>query len=202
MVLGYIYYSRLTPENLRLFILSFGIFSPIVMILVMIVAVIIAPIPSVPIDLISGGIFGGFLGGIYSLIGAELGAIAAFLIARKFGKNVVNMFAKDFVDVCDDCPEEHLFYLVLISRLIPIINFDVVSNAAGMTKLSLSKFATATAIGMLPVTFLLTYTGNAFFEGTFWLNVILTMFIVLTFYLIPKYMKKKNIRFGKLKINK
>jgi len=50
--------------------------------------------------------------------------------------------------------------LVLGSRLLPFQSFDLVSYAVGLTPLSLPRFALATLIGIVPISFLLAHFGN------------------------------------------
>jgi uncharacterized membrane protein YdjX (TVP38/TMEM64 family) len=49
--------------------------------------------------------------------------------------------------------------IVFASRLIPFISFDAVSYAAGLTSLTLPRFALATALGVVPVSFVLSAIG-------------------------------------------
>ena len=55
--------------------------------------------------------------------------------------------------------------IVFASRLLPFISFDVVSYAAGLTTLSLWRFAVATLAGILPASFLLAHFGGEMATG-------------------------------------
>lgn len=55
--------------------------------------------------------------------------------------------------------------IVFASRLLPFISFDVVSYAAGLTTLSLWRFALATFAGILPASFLLAHFGGEMATG-------------------------------------
>jgi len=55
--------------------------------------------------------------------------------------------------------------IVFVSRLLPFISFDVVSYAAGLTSLSLWRFALATLAGILPTSFLLAHFGGEMVAG-------------------------------------
>jgi len=70
------------PDRITRFLEGFGIFAPLVFMLVMAGAVVVSPIPSVPLDAAAGAIFGPFLGTVYALLGAETGALISFLITR------------------------------------------------------------------------------------------------------------------------
>ncbi|NNF78873.1 MAG: TVP38/TMEM64 family protein, partial [Rhizobiales bacterium] len=45
-------------------------------------------------------------------------------------------------------------------RLMPFISFDIVSYAAGLTRLTLWRFALATLAGIVPASFLLAHFGS------------------------------------------
>ena len=54
---------------------------------------------------------------------------------------------------------------MLIARLIPLISFDVVSYAAGLTSMRLTPFLVATGIGQLPATVVYSLLGQNIGEG-------------------------------------
>ena len=62
-----------------------GFVGPLTVIGLMTGAIVLSPVPSAPIALASGAAFGHFWGTVYVLIGAELGALIAFFIARLLG---------------------------------------------------------------------------------------------------------------------
>ncbi|MDQ3539242.1 MAG: VTT domain-containing protein, partial [Chloroflexota bacterium] len=76
----------LRPEGIRDWLDGLGPWAPLVFIILMMTAIVVSPVPSVPLDIAAGLAFGFVWGTIYVLIGAELGAIIAFSIARKLGR--------------------------------------------------------------------------------------------------------------------
>ena len=74
---------------------SWGVFAPLLSIMLMILQSIIAPIPSFLISGANGAIFGIFWGVVISWIGAMFGAILSFYIARWFGENLVKKMTKE-----------------------------------------------------------------------------------------------------------
>jgi uncharacterized membrane protein YdjX (TVP38/TMEM64 family) len=202
MIISVLFIDYIDVEFVREYAKSFGIFSPLFFMVGMVLAVVIAPVPSLPFDLAAGALFGGFLGGIYTVIGAVIGAVISFWITRRYGKKVVErLFGKEYIEICDLCSEQYLFAIVLITRLIPF-SFDVVSYAAGLTKIKTWKFALATAIGTIPITFMLTYTGEVFTMKNKIVNVILALILISTVYFIPKYFNKRTDKIKKKLIKK
>ena len=50
---------------------------------------------------------------------------------------------------------------ILLARLIPIVSFDIVSFAAGLTPVSFWQFMIATGIGQLPATIVYSILGDS-----------------------------------------
>jgi uncharacterized membrane protein YdjX (TVP38/TMEM64 family) len=71
------------PERLRTAMLSLGLWGPASVVVLMVLAVVVSPVPSAPIALAAGTAYG------HVLTGAEMGALAAFVIARLAGKAAV-----------------------------------------------------------------------------------------------------------------
>jgi len=131
----------------------------------MALAIVMSPIPSGPIAMAAGASFGPFLGTVYTVIGAETGAVVAFLIARSLGYEAVQRWAgaRPWLEWLNRRRSQHwLMAVVFASRLMPFISFDVVSYAAGLTPLALWRFALATFVGVVPISFVLAYLGERF----------------------------------------
>jgi len=149
-----------TTESLQSVINDLGRWGPFSIIILIAGAVVMSPIPSAPIAITSGFIYGHTWGTVYVLIGAELGAIIAFCIARLLGYEIIQNKFGERINIRWLTSTKHMMLAVCISRLIPFISFDVVSYAAGLTKLSYLQFAIATLIGIIPASFLLAHFGS------------------------------------------
>jgi len=184
--------SFFKPENIKLRLESAGVFAPIFYMLLMAMAVVISPIPSLPLDIAAGAFFGTIMGTVYSVIGALTGSVISFMIARFMGRETMERFLGGHVNFCPSCSDWLLTKIVFISRLLPVVSFDIVSYGAGLTKMSLNKFALATFLGMIPLTFLYNYSGTVlvFGEG---LTFVLGIMMVALFFLIPKWMEGKGL---------
>jgi uncharacterized membrane protein YdjX (TVP38/TMEM64 family) len=126
----------------------------------MMLAVLVSPIPSAPIAVAAGAAYGHTWGTLYVLVGAEMGALAAFGVARLFGREVVRRWFGERVSLGWLGSQASLMGMVLVSRLLPFVSFDIVSYAAGLTALSFWRFAIATLIGIAPASFLLAHVGS------------------------------------------
>lgn len=89
------------------------------------------------------------------------------------------------ISFCEGCSDRHLAIFVLVSRLLPIFFFDLISYGAGLTNMSLRAFALVTFLGMIPPTLMLTYAGSYVASGH-WVAVVLGLAMVVLLLLIPK----------------
>ena len=142
-----------------------GIWGPLMVIGLMVLAIMVSPIPSAPIAMAAGAAYGHVWGTIYVLLGAEIGAIAAFGVARWLGGETLQRWFGDRLSVGLLGSQNALMGIVLVSRLLPFISFDIVSYAAGLTTLSFWRFAIATLIGITPTSFLLAHFGGEMVTG-------------------------------------
>jgi len=136
-----------------------GVFGPLLLIGLMALAIVFNPLPSAPIALAAGAIYGHTLGTAYIVTGAELGAIMAFVIARWAGYDLTHRFFGETGSLKGISSQNSLTTLVFVSRLIPFMSFDLVSYAAGLSPIKLWRFALATLLGLLPVSFALAHFG-------------------------------------------
>ncbi len=184
--------SFFKPDNIKQWLNDAGSLAPLLYIGIMMAAVVISPIPSLPLDIAAGAFFGPFLGTVYSVIGASAGAVTSFLIARLLGRELVEKFLGGHINFCSQCSDKLLTKIVFFSRLLPVISFDVISYGAGLTKMSLKKFIMATFLGMIPLTFVYNYSGSVMVFGK-GLTFSLGVFMVLLFFLIPKWLEGKGM---------
>ena len=190
--------SYLNPERVKVWLNEAGSMAPILFMLIMAAAIVISPIPSLPLDIAGGAFFGPFWGTLYASVGALVGSVISFFIARALGRDLIAGFLGGHINFCTECSDKLLFKIVLLSRLLPVISFDIVSYGAGLTKMSLSKFSLATYLGMLPLTFAYNYYGSILTFGTK-LPIIMGVVLVVLFFLVPRWIEKYNLfSLGKL----
>ncbi|WP_341961095.1 TVP38/TMEM64 family protein [Planococcus maritimus] len=183
-------------EGLRNWILSFGLWAP----LFYIIAYTIRPLIFFPASVLSiaGGLaFGAWMGTLYTIIGATLGAALSFVVAKTVGKSLVKKQWTGNAAKIQTQMEQNGFLYVLLFRLIPVINFDLVSYLAAIAKVRFVPFALATLIGIIPGTFAYNFLGSSFVSGNPQIiAAAVAVFIVLTVVpiLIRNRWAKKNGR--------
>ena len=155
----------LDGSALRQFLIALGVAGPLAVIGLMTLAILVSPIPSAPIALAAGAAYGHTWGTVYVVLGAELGALAAFGLARLLGRVALQRWLGSRLPKSRLGSQGALMAIVFATRLLPFISFDVVSYAAGLTTLSLWRFALATFAGILPASFLLAHFGGEMATG-------------------------------------
>jgi uncharacterized membrane protein YdjX (TVP38/TMEM64 family) len=153
--------SRGDIEGLRDYILSFGVFAPMASVLLMVLQAIVAPLPSFLITFANGLAFGVLWGWILSLLGHVLAAAVCFGISRALGRAPVEILVgRAGLESADRWFERWGMYAVFAGRLVPGISFDIISYAAGLTRMRFRGFIAATALGVTPQTFLYSFLGR------------------------------------------
>lgn len=147
--------------GLRDYILSFGLWAPVASCFLMVLQALVAPVPSFLITFANGLAFGVFWGWMLSLFGHVLAAAVCFWISRSLGRVPVEVLVgKTGLQSADRWFAKWGIYAVFVARLVPGIAFDVISYAAGLTRMRFRNFLAATALGIFPQTFLYSYLGR------------------------------------------
>jgi uncharacterized membrane protein YdjX (TVP38/TMEM64 family) len=147
--------------GLRDYILSFGLWAPVASCFLMVLQALLAPVPSFLITFANGLAFGVFWGWMLSLFGHVLAAAVCFWISRSLGRVPVEVLVgKTGLRSADRWFAQWGMYAVFLARLVPGVAFDVISYAAGLTRMRFRNFIIATALGIFPQTFLYSYLGR------------------------------------------
>ena len=152
-------------ESLDALVARAGLWGPLVIIGLMTVAVVASPIPSAPIAMAAGAAYGHVWGTVQVVIGAELGALIAFGLARVLGHDVLRRVFGTSVDSGLLGSQNALTWTVFASRLMPFVSFDIISYAAGLSRLNAWRFALATLAGIIPASFVLAHFGGEAVSG-------------------------------------
>ena len=153
------------PERLEALVARAGLWGPMLVVTLMTIAVVASPIPSAPIALAAGAAYGHVWGTVQVVIGAELGALIAFGLARVLGHDALRRVFGASVDAGLLGSQTALTATVFASRLMPFVSFDMISYAAGLSRLHAWRFALATLAGIIPASFLLAHFGGEAVSG-------------------------------------
>lgn len=135
-----------------------------------------------------GGLaFGPFFGTVYTLAGSMGAAAASFFAAGLFAFNEKSRHGK--MEAIQKQMKTNGFFYIFILRILPV-NFDVISYAAGLSKVRPMTYFLATAAGIIPGTIVLNVLGASFMSGNV-LTVLGVICLYIVFLSLPVIFKKK-----------
>lgn len=148
--------------GLRSFLGRFGAAAPVVYVGFVVVEVVVAPLPGTMLYAPGGVIFGGFWGGFLSLLGNVIGAgIACQLMRSLFGERAKAYLASSRLARYEERLGGGGAWVVFLLRVNPLTSSDIVSYAAGLTRLSVRQVMLGTFAGMLPLCFAQSYLADS-----------------------------------------
>lgn len=159
-------FSLCDVDSIKGYILSFGIWAPVISFLLMVFQSLIAPLPAFLVTFSNAALFGWVYGALLSWSSAMVGAALCFWIARLLGRDVTEKLTTRFaLQEVDTFFTQYGKYTILIARLLPFVSFDIVSYGAGLTSMGFWSFFWATGVGQLPATLIYSYAGEMLTGG-------------------------------------
>lgn len=188
------YFSRhgvhLTPESFKAFVLSMGIWGPILYTGIFVIRPLFL-IPSIALFIAGGLAFGPVWGPLYASLGAAGGGTLGFWIARLMGHDYVKSKLKLGADMIDDT--RFNFWVVWLLSLIPIMPVTVINYGAGLSTMRFKHYITAHVLGLTPRAYAYGFFGSTLLEiGSPKFRASLLILIVLG--LVSLYMRRRAKR--------
>ena len=156
--------SELRLTRIQRYFEAWGGAGPIAYMLIVTIEVVLAPIPGTMLYLPGGVIFGWFVGGTMSLAGNVLGAGIACQAMRTLGGRSIESFIKrSALKKYEEIIQRRGLWIVFLLRVNPLTSCDLVSYAAGLTRMPVWKVMTGTLLGMAPLCFVQAYFAQQIF---------------------------------------
>jgi len=119
------------------------------------------------LTLAGGFLFGPWVGGTATAIGATVGAVAVYYAAR----SVLGGWLARRIEISGGTMarlregfDRNAFSYLLTLRLIPVVPFVLINVASGLAAVPIRAYALATALGILPATFIYSAVGSGLGE--------------------------------------
>lgn len=150
-------------NRLQLWVDDNWLWSRLAYIGIIILQIVVAIIPGEPFEIAAGYAFGAIEGTIICMLGSAIGGTLVFLLVRKFGIKLVEVFVSvDKINslkfLQDDKKRDILIFLLFF---IPGTPKDALSYFAGLTKMDLKTWILITTIAKFPSIVTSTIGGNA-----------------------------------------
>ncbi len=158
--------TTLTQADVERFVAAWGAWSALGSVALMVLHSFL-PLPAEIIPLVNGMMFGPWLGIALTWIGAMLGAVLSFALARGLGRPFVRL-------VVSEARSQQIAAIpvrpgaLLLVRLVPLISFNLVNYAAGLLGVGWWTFLWTTAIGILPLTVAMVLVGGQILAAPLW----------------------------------
>ena len=164
------------PELFREWVDAHGIWGNLAFLGMMFLQVVVAVIPGEPLEIGAGYAFGFLEGTLLCLLGIFLGSAVVFLLVRRFGMHLVEVFfdrekIHSLKFLQQSKKRDLLIFLVMF---IPGTPKDLLSYFAGLTDIKLGRWLLITTVARLPSVITSTVGGNAVGEQNY-------LFAVLVF---------------------
>lgn len=117
--------------------------------------------PGAIFGLVGGALFGPLWGTLLNLAGATIGATAAFLVARYIAADWARAKAGPRAERLICGVEAEGWRFVALMRLVPLVPFNLLNYALGLTRISLAQYVLASLAAMAPGSLAFTWLGHA-----------------------------------------
>lgn len=162
LILGYIFPSQFfgNQETIRGFVSQFGIFAPLVFVLIQILQVVITPFSHYAVSIAGGFIFGVWQGFFYNWVGRVIGTAIAFYLGRYFCRRIIKHVVKPATIKKYDYYFEKGKILLFLAYFLPFFPDDELSYLAGISAIKPKVFLPLMAVGHVSGSLALAYLGN------------------------------------------
>ncbi|MGB3858836.1 MAG: VTT domain-containing protein [Ornithinimicrobium sp.] len=148
----------LEPEAVRKRVDQAGLWGPVIFVAVYAVLSLL-PVPLGLFTVLAGAVFGGVGGVVVVWVGAMLGSLAGFFLARSTIRPALEPLIEKHRGKVWQYLEGTGIFPVLAIRLMPVAPFMAVNYVAGATGIPLVSYTVGTALGILPAVALYVQVG-------------------------------------------
>lgn len=176
--------------------------APVIFVAIYATATALA-VPGTILTLGGGAVFGFFWGTLLNLAAANIGANAAFAIARALGRDGVRHLAgsdSSALEKLDNVVKRHGFQGLLTLRLIPLVPFNALNFGSGLMPLRWRTYALATLVGIVPGTAVYTFFADAILQGSqdatgaAFMRVLIAGLLLVLLTFLPALLKRLGVR--------
>ena len=193
-------FSGVKAADIQGFVASFGPWAPAVY--MGLFALLPAAFFPVAVLALAGGLlFGLWAGSIYTFLGAMINCTVMFWLARTVGYEKVKALVESKLSEkwqkrLNAAAGREGFLLLIVLRLIPAVPYNLINYTFGLTRMSYGAYLLASAVGIIPGTFVFINIGDKAMDVTspsFWVAMgLLVLLLVVTTVLGKKLFPNKE----------
>lgn len=200
LIISFFFIRKYSLVDIRNIINSYGKNGPIIYIaLFSILPIFLFP---VPILVLAAGIaFGLKWGTIYTVVASIINAILMYYIGRFIGRDYIenlikNKLSKKLSNKLLSDNQKTLASVFFVLRLIPLVSYNLINFASGLTKIKLPIYILTTVIGILPGLIIFLNAGDKSLNVKsygFLIAILLLVFLtVISSFILKWYLKREE----------
>ncbi len=163
-------------EQLRGYLEGWGVWAPLVFVVLQALQVVIAPIPGELTGIVGGFVFGSLLSIVYSSVGLTIGSVIAFAAAKIIGLPFVKLvLSEETLEKFHCATERRGMIASLILFVIPGFPKDILCYRLGLSPMNYVTFLLVCGLGRIPGTAMLSLSGAAVYEEDWRLLIIVAI---------------------------
>jgi len=197
--------KALTPAALRDYIQGFGRWAAVVYVLAYALNTVSIVPPIAVLSLTAGLAFGKILGAILLMTGAMIGTSSTFFISRFFGRAFAGKIMQGKFKNLDNLLEKKGFVTIFFFRVIPLVPYEVLNYAGGLSKIKFRDYFFATFLGIIPGVVISAFFGGALGEvkglkdlfSFKFILALIALILIIAAPVIYKRLKKKGDAYGR-----
>lgn len=169
-------------HRLKSLVLSFGLWAPLISAFLMVAQSVVLFLPAFPIFVVNALAFGPFYGFLLSWSSAVAGSMVCFSIAKGLGRPIVERLVnREHLETADRALKKYEKYVILLFGFVPVVSFDVISYAAGLTLLAYWEFLLLVCVAQIPSALFYTLLVHRIDRGAldvYWIVAAVLFFLV------------------------
>ncbi|MBI2495088.1 MAG: TVP38/TMEM64 family protein [Candidatus Omnitrophica bacterium] len=181
--------TDITPDNVRGFVLSFGVLAPVIYLAAY--GQPIVPLPASVMTITGGLAFGPIWGTLAALTGATIRACSQFFVARLLGRAAVEKLLKGGVADLNQRLGDNSFKAVLLIRIIPNFPFDVQNYGLGFSRVRFAPYFLGTVLGMPLSAFVFANFGYALTDPRNTWKLLLAVLLIIGLILAQRRLTRR-----------
>lgn len=158
----------LHPDFFRSWLSQFGVWAPFLYAILYAANTVTLLPPIGVLSLTAGLAFGPVVGFLAIMAGAMIGTSATFWIGRRLGREFVERKLKGRLESLNENLSSKGFATILFFRLVPIVPYEMLNYASGLSKIRFRDYSLASLLGFLPGAAIAAWFGDSLTQPFSW----------------------------------
>ena len=174
------------------YISNYGRYAAICFLLIFSLKPLLLFLPSSMLSIAAGMVFGPIVGFLLNMAGFFISATLAFFLSRFLGKGFVDKLLKGKAVSVNSNLEKNGIKILFFIRFTPVIPFDAISYACGLSKMKYRDFIIGSMLGVFFETLCYGFIGESIFQPFSYKFLIPAALVILAIGITTYIYKRKK----------